>query len=45
MSNNYYGLKFNGQINLHLENLTKSTGVVDVKWKRLDSLNQYINFI
>jgi len=34
--------KLNGQINIHLENLTYSADSFDLKWKRIDSLSQHI---
>jgi hypothetical protein len=35
---------FNGEINIHLENLIKSAGSIDVYWKKNDTLTQIITF-
>ena len=44
LSKNLNNFNLNGEINLHLENLIKSTGLIDIKWVRTDSLYQIINF-
>ena len=33
-----------GEINFHLENLMQTAGMIDLKWKRVDSLSQLIKF-
>ena len=43
INKNEIGFNINGEINFHLENLTKSTGIIDINWKRIDSLSQHIN--
>ena len=43
LTRNYNGYNLYGEINLHLENLKKSADIIDVKWKRLDSLYQFID--
>ncbi|MFL3009106.1 MAG: hypothetical protein ACJZ14_06980 [Candidatus Neomarinimicrobiota bacterium] len=40
--NNLYNL--NGEINIHLENLLKSAGIIDFYWKKNDTLTQVITF-
>ena len=36
--------QFNGEINVHMENLTKSTGTFDVNWKKIETPTQHISF-
>ncbi len=40
--NNLFEL--NGEINIHMENLIKSTGTIDFYWKKHDTLTQVISF-
>ena len=41
-NNNNENWILNGEINIHLENLTYSADSFDLKWKKIDSLSQYI---
>ncbi len=43
LSKDLSDFNFTGEINLHLENIFKSTGFIDIKWERFDSLSQIIN--
>ena len=44
MSQNNESWDVTGEMDFHLENLIRTAGIIDLKWKRVDSLSQLIKF-